>query len=266
MRVFKYWAEYGRILDIDGYQQYSKTLGGSNISIEDAEKTAREKLEKAQRIIKGEATKDCDYEVDIVEEIVERLDDKNIVTRNRYGALVLNSIDHVFIDIDQYQAGWLDWIFKPKLEGKPLLLSQITKTMSKPLYARYGFRLYETAKGYRLLITNAPFGARSSTSKGLMRVFKADYLYQWLCVKQNCYRARLTPKPYRIKQKRLKVIFPNRNAQEQAEHEAWVASYNDRSQGYSTCRLVKQQGPVSMNKVIEYHDNISGVQNRYRLA
>ncbi len=266
MRVFKYWAEYGRILNVDGFQQYSKARGGSNVSVEDAEQRAIEKLDKAQQIINGLARKDKDYEADIVEEIIERLDDKNVVTRNRYGALVLNSTNHVFIDIDDYVPGILDWLLKPRIPKKQLLLQKIEQTMNKPKYAHHGFRLYETAKGYRLMVSNMGYEARSSESKALMKNFGADYIYEWLCISQNCYRARLTPKPFRIKQKALRVIFPNRTEQQQKEHEAWFAEYENLSRGYSTCRLVKQMGPLTTNRVIEYHDRMTGIRNNYRLA
>lgn len=266
MRIFKFWAEYGRILNVDGYQQYSKAMGGSHISLEDAEKQAMARLDRAQRIINGETRKDRDYEANIVEEIVEILDDQNIVTRNRYGALVLNSTNHIFIDIDDYIPGIFDWILKPNVPEKTLLLQRIEKTMKKAKYTRYGFRLYETTKGYRLMVTNMGFDARSPESKSLMETFQSDYLYRWLCERQNCYRARLTPKPYRIRQKSLKVVFPNRTPQQQAEHEAWFAEYENRSKGYSTCRLVKQAGPLTTNRVIDYHDRVCGVQNNYRLA
>lgn len=99
-----------------------------------------------------------------------------------------------------------------------------------------------------------------------MKDFHADYLYDALCVKQNCYRARLTPKPYRIKQKRIKVMYPVRSTAEQDQLGDWIKEYRDKSSRYSTCHLVKEFGKVEMNSVIAYHDRWAKVKWSKRLA
>jgi len=266
MRIFRFWAEYGTVLDVHGMPQAAKARGGSNISVEDALEDAKEKLNKAQRIINGEIGRDKNYETDIVEEIIETIDEHNIVTRNRYGALVLNSKNLLFIDIDQYRRTLFDRIFRSSIPTKQLMLQRIQTTMQKPRYATFGFRLYETAKGYRLLVTGVDFAPRSLESKMLMRAFEADMLYQWLCVEQNCYRARLTPKPYRIEQKAIRVSYLGRTHQQQQELDAWVHAYTNRSRAFSTCRLISSSAIAQTNRVIEYHDRVTGVYNNYRLA
>lgn len=266
MRIFKYWVEHSKELNIDGLKQPSKVFGGSNVSTFEAIQDAENKLLKVQQIINGELGKDNEYEADILEEIIEKIDDANIVTRNRYGALVLNTKELMFIDVDAYSKTLFDVIFRRKYSLKELMLLNIEKTANKKVYADFGFRVYETANGFRILITNKAFDPRSKESKRIMIDFNSDYLYRWLCMKQNCYRARLTPKPYRVKQKKIKVIYPNRTEQQEQELSNWLNEYEQKNKSFSTCRLVKEFGRTRMNKVIEYHDKVTGVKSHATLA
>lgn len=266
MRIFKYWAEYSKEIIVDDFSQPSKTFGGSNISIEDAKKDALNKLKKAQERINSNSRKDSDYEADIMEEIIEKIDDGNIVTRNRYGALVLNSKDLFFIDIDSYSKSIYDVIFNRKKTQKELMLAKIEKNIQNNQYSNFSFRLYETFKGYRLLISNQNIEPRSKDANRIMRDFNSDYLYRWLCVKQNCYRARLTPKPHRVNQKRLKMIFPNRNENQEITHQSWVNEYNNKSNRYATCNFILKSGPIYNHPAIEFHDKVTNCEMNYKLA
>lgn len=266
MRIFKYWVEHSKELYIGNVKQLSKAFGGSNISKVEAVKDAENKLLKAQKIINGELKKEEDYEADILEEIVDKIDDENIITRNRYGALILNSKNVMFVDIDDYSKTMFDLLFRNKHSLKELMLNKIEKTAKKNKYSNFGFRIYETYKGFRILITNKNFNPRSQESRSIMNDFNSDHLYRWLCIKQNCYRARLTPKPYRIKQKGIKVIYPNRSPEEQKELSNWLKGYEQKSQKFSTCHLIKEYGKIRMNKTIEYHDKITAVKWGNKLA
>ena len=266
MRIFKYWVEHQESIEIDGIQQLSKVYGGSNTSEIDALSDAKNKLSRVRAIIKGKPQNDTSYEVDILEEIVHTIDNKNIVTRNRYGALVLNSKNALFIDVDYVSKTFFDSLFRRNLSPKELMLVKIEKTMQKSKYSTYGFRVYETCKGYRILVTNHNIDPKSKASNQIMKDFQSDWLYRSLCNKQNCYRARLTPKPYRIRQKGIKVIFPNRTSAQQEELNNWINSYEQKSKNYVTCRLVKQYGKVSLNNAIRYHDEITGTNRNSKLA
>ena len=266
MRIFKYWIEHSQELTVGSTKQLSKVFGGSNISEAHAIQDAKNKLHKAQQIIDREISKDEGYEADILEEIIDTIDHDNIITRNRYGALVLNSKKVMFIDVDDYSKTLSDAFFRSKLSKKQLMLRKIEKTAKQQQYAKLGFRVYETHKGYRILVTNKEFDPRSKESKRMMRDFNADYLYRWLCIKQNCYRARLTPKPYRIKQKGIKVIYPHRDNEQEQQLARWVKDYNQKSQRFSTCHLVAEYGTIQKSAAIDYHDKHTGVTWSNKLA
>lgn len=267
MRIFKYWAEVTEDLEVGKTTQKSTSFGGSNTSVEDAKNDARKRLRGIQEIILGRKSRIESYEANILEEIVKVIDQDNIITRNRYGALILNCKNLMFIDADQYPKTLLDLLFRNKMTRKELTLAKVLKVATQTKYAHLGFRVYETSQGYRIIVTNQEFDPRGPESDKLMKAFKADRLYGFLCRKQNCYRARLTPKPYRIKQKGIKVIFPNRSPEQEALLRKWISEYNLKLKKYSVCKLIEQIGSVnSHERIIEIHDQLTGIDRSGKLA
>jgi len=270
MRIFNYWEKYTRELEIDGLKQLSTAYGGSNVSREEAIKDAQRKLgnvvKKAERALLGKYDVDKEYEADIREEIIERLDAENIITRNRYGALVLNSTSLVFIDIDQVRPRFWESIWGPKKDNKTRILEKIERTVRKDPYTSLGIRVYETFQGYRLMITNADLEPRGIGTVEMMKNFGVDLLYLNLCIKQNCYRARLTPKPQRINLKYLRMKFPELTAEEAQLKMDWIAQYEANSKPFATCRLVKKYGRNRTSRIIDFHDRVSGVATSNPLA
>lgn len=195
------------------------------------------------------------------------INSENIITRNRYGALILNCKNLMFIDVDQYSKTLLDLLFRNKMTRKDLTLAKILTVAKQAKYSHLGFRIYETCQGYRIIVTNQKFDPRSTESQKLMKAFKADRLYGFLCWKQNCYRARLTPKPYRIKQKGIKVIFPNRSPEQEVLLRKWISAYNLKLEKYSVCALIEQIGVVnSHERIIEIHDQLTRTGMSKKLA
>ncbi len=266
MRIFKYWQLHTKEVPNNKDIQAISTYGGSNVSIEDTIKDAERKFKVIHDRISGNKERYEDYEVDIMEEIILKIDDNNIVTRNRYGALVLNSKSLIFIDVDEYKKSFWELIFKKNSSIKELMLQKITTTIKKNKYSKFGFRVYETFKGYRIMVINGAFQPKSKESQLIMKDFRADYLYRYLCVKQNCYRARLTPKPFRIKKSKLKIKFPYKNDIEKEELDNWVKEYNALSEKYATCKLVLTYGYDVTTSLIDYHDKVCKVKTNDRLA
>ena len=56
-------------------------------------------------------------------------------------------------------------------------------------------RVYQTAHGFRLLVENQTIKPNGQLYRLLARAFHCDDSYLRLCIQQECYRARLTPKP-----------------------------------------------------------------------
>jgi hypothetical protein len=61
-----------------------------------------------------------------------------------------------------------------------------------------GARLYRTHHGWRVMLVGAGITPDSDRMHDLFKALHADALYESLCERQQCWRARLTPKPYRV--------------------------------------------------------------------
>ncbi len=264
MKIYKYWTVEKQKILINGVEQEVTCYGGSNVSVEDARGKAREKAQKIQRKIAGERHLFEDYEVEIREEILQTIDDHSIVTRNRYGARVLNVESLMILDIDKPKPS--GGLFKKKDTRPPKeQIFEMVKTLATTKYKDIGFRIYETYQGARVIVLGKEFNPRDGASKKMMDEFNCDPLYTMLCVRQGCYRARLTPKPSRMKFRGFKVKYPREGGD--SEFQNWVSEYENMSRSFSVCKLIEQVGAsYSMNDVVMLHDDVTGVSYPQRLA
>ena len=126
MKLYRHWVAETR--EIAGTTFHLRD--GSNVSPEDA----AAKLERRAAILRasegrdlseeesaavrealldlGGRTPEGEYEAAICEEILDEPDARNAVTRNRYGAEVLNSEDTCFLDVDEvfHRESAFEWI------------------------------------------------------------------------------------------------------------------------------------------------------------
>jgi len=136
------------------------------------------------------------------------------ITRNAYGASVLNATNVMFVDVDIAQNGKDPDTGRPaapdavKSQDEALaLLTALVAT--RPDLA---FRVYATAAGLRYLCTNKLFQPETLESEEILKSLKSDKRYVLLCRKQKCYRARLTPKPWRCNKKAAQPAPPQQTA------------------------------------------------------
>ena len=71
-----------------------------------------------------------------------------------------------------------------------------------------GVRVYRTAAGLRVLVTGASAPPASDRARELLTELGSDPLYVELCSTHDSYRARLTPKPFRVGERALSVSWP----------------------------------------------------------
>jgi hypothetical protein len=268
MRVFKFWRQAQTTAVIDGIEKSISCFGGSNRSEADALADGQLRLEAVKRRIAGvEKGKGRDYEGDIREEPIEWIGDRDVVTRNRYGAEVLNTTSIVFVDVDQPPSSIMG-IFRPprsREQRKQAILQSLDKRFQKPDLGRMGIRVYETHSGVRLILGLQDMDPRSQEANKLMRSFNADRLYAALCARQNCYRARLTPKPYRIGVKRMRLRYPY-DEKDRNFIDAWIREYDAKSEGFSSCRLVQVQGRDILTPAVRLHDQRTKAESNLPLA
>ena len=265
MKLYKYWVRISGELSAWGDKEVAHCYGHSNHSYADAEKNGQEQLKKIQQKIDGETDIFEDYSAVIREEIIETVSPQNIVTRNRYGALVLNSEDTFFIDIDDYTKSFWELIsFKRITDPKKAIVSRVEK-ISEGL-PDFGIRIYETAAGIRLIVENCDFSSASNRAQELFRTFGTDYLYAMLCAKQECFRARLTPKSYRMRFKARRNVFPRADEAEDKAYHEWVDAYNQACERFATCHLIKKIGRCNGSSIIDYHDRMTKAMSDLPLA
>ena len=265
MKIFKYWiAEKSRV-EIQGELKEITTYGGSNLSVDDASLKAKDKMGKVIRKINGESDIFDDYEVEIREEILQVIDDHTIITRNRYGAQVLNTESLMFLDIDKPKPAGFGGLFKKSAgSDKEKIFDMARKLAASSKYAGMGFRIYETFQGARVIVTGRNFDPRERSTLDMMNDFNCDPLYTAICRKQGCFRARLTPKPYRMKMKAYKVNYPR---EMDIQFDNWLQSYEHESRGFSVCKFVEQTGAGSgSSEAVRLHDEMTGAGLHLPLA
>jgi hypothetical protein len=199
-----------------------------------------------------------------------------VITRNSYGCLVLNTARVMFVDVD---------LPEPKAPGLFARLFGKTSTEAPPLTeagaiakvenwtrsnSDWGWRIYRTRAGLRLLATHALFDPEAAASNGVFDALGADPLYHKLCQTQKCFRARLTPKPWRCALVRKPERWPFLDARAEKGFQKWEAQYQSMSFNWATCELVKKIGNEEIHPAIQpilkIHDELTKVESKLKLA
>jgi hypothetical protein len=132
-----------------------------------------------------------------------------------------------------------------------------------------GVRVYRTAAGLRVVVTGAAAPPSSDRARALLTELGSDPLYVELCATHDSYRARLTPKPFRVGMRALLVPWPFADDDARSRCEEWVAGYDARSSGHAVCRLVSASGPEpgpDEQRLVALHDTRCRVGERLPLA
>ena len=200
-----------------------------------------------------------------------------VVTRNSYGCLVLNTARVMFVDIDLPESKSTGGFFK-KLFGKagpaPSNSPQnaaLTKIENwTRANSQWGWRIYRTRAGLRLLATNGLFEADSAIAQNVFLALGTDPLYQTLCKAQKCFRARLTPKPWRCGLYSKPERWPWRDAKAEKKFQRWEAEYQDCSANWATCEFIRHIGNPDVHTgvqfVLKLHDDPTRAESKLQLA
>jgi hypothetical protein len=264
MKYFRYWTEETFNISIDSNIEEIKLLVGSNISKEEASKDASIQAKKIEQRI-SERTPKEEYDAAIKEHVSEIIDESNVITICRYGAKIWNTTEYTIFDLDDYPVDFFD-LFKSlrKLTKKERIIFKFEERIKRYPMLGSDFRLYETAKGIRVIGKKYidPTGKQYSS---LMRKVNVDWLYTQLSMKQNCYRARLTPKPYRMRIRTIKIKSPLDC--EKDHYKEWSKAYDQKSLNFSVVKLLKSIGQdFSYDRVIKQHDEMCNAHKNYKLA
>jgi hypothetical protein len=141
-------------------------------------------------------------------------------------------------------------------------------------FPKWGLRVYRTPAGLRLLATHAALDPRGDDATALFREMRADPIFVRMCFNQNCFRARLTPKPWRIgvdfhgwRSRRMVWPVPEDRL---AERREWVARYEEAAADYAACEYLLTIGNPEISPatrdVVRYHDEMCRVDRGLPIA
>ena len=243
--------------------------GWSETSSEDAHQNAERRLARILSALRaGHEPDEYQYVADgvICEQVIDRVfhgsDEVAVISRNVYGSLVMNTTRMMFVDIDTPQLGMLVRLKNWLTRNKPASPDASVTTQFRQWQKRnphFTLRVYRTYAGFRLIIQNRCFELVDDAALKILAELKSDRLYRRLCQQQQCFRARLTPKPWRIGLLRPPEAFPFRNEQAAQEVENWFKQYEEASKAYSVCQYVETIGEgmqhPTLSSLIAQHDS-----------
>ena len=125
----------------------------------------------------------------------------------------------------------------------------------------WGFRLYRTPAGLRLMATHQTLLPHDPEVALALQALGADPVYSAMCLKQNCFRARLTAKPWRIgvhsHMRPSPGVWPVAPERLQ-ERQIWVQAYEKTAASYAACSYVETLGHPTVHfevaAVMALHD------------
>ena len=139
------------------------------------------------------------------------------------------------------------WCRRHWLKAQPLPRDVLWQRVAE-FAAEYGglhLRVYETPAGLRVLVMNGTLSPCGDLCARMFEDLGADPHYVRMCRLQRCFRARVSPKPWRIERfapaRPPREVWPLEGAA-LAQREAWVAAYNRASEGYAACRFARTYG------------------------
>lgn len=220
--------------------------------------SAEEVAEHCARLRSLDELKEDEYSTLLLEPVLEQVDADSLITRNRYGVQVLNSTTLCFVDVDDFPLSLGDTLrglFGKKTTPEEKLLQALRDLCAAD--ESLGVRLYRTHNGWRVMLTGRGLAPDSARMHEICRILHADPLYESLCSRQQCWRARLTPKPYRVGVPGYpRPVDSESVATPQVQD--WLQRYESASRGKAVCRLVDAVGRKMQSPLIELHDRMTG--------
>ena len=274
MQFYRYWAKGEAIAPLRaGSDVPVACWEGSDVSESDARQRASTKAAQfAERLVhEGGFPDQYPYGVRVLrEEILREFRDATgqlaaVVTRNRYGAEVLNAARVLFVDVDlpegtgetlmQRLVRW--WRRQPRQHPLDAALSRLTAWLETR--SEWGVRIYRTAGGLRYLVTHALFTPGSPEAEAMMTAVGCDPQYVRLCRAQQTFRARLTPKPWRCGVAAPPDLRPPLDESLRLRAETWQSQYSAACYRFATCSLGGSYGnpriAPEIQPILALHDD-----------
>jgi hypothetical protein len=288
MRLPKYWGKgHVEVEDRKGRRHKFSAWGWSDTSKQDAERKGKERAASlGRRILNGEQPMRYLYGTSpLREEVVRQFQDQDgkvhsAITINSYGCHVLNSSELMMVDVDLPETGQVELILHylikivarnsmhPRQRREAAQLARVEEfSRLKP---NLGIRVYRTHSGLRYLFTNHKMKPDSAEAARDMEFLNADPVYIKLCKMQECFRGRLTPKPWRCGLRTTSIRYPWENDRERKLYQSWNQEYMKLSGDFATCKYIGEYGQRSSTGVVaellKVHDQLTKANMNLPLA
>ncbi len=299
MHFPKYWARADRIISRPGLAPGGvSALGWSDVSEADAKRVAEERAARlVERAAQGLEASPGEYyptrpaREPMLEEVVADPGNRAVVSRNRYGAEILNTEAMMMVDVDAaapetplaQARGCLAGLFSAftfKAPAPPPKASLVDEARAAAALGKarawceanpsWLLRLYQTAAGLRYLVLHASFDPAGPPAQAAFQALDCDPKYALLCRTQRSFRARLTPKPWRCGYHAEGQQGFWLRGDRRARAERWLAGYREAGAGYAVCRFIAEVGRGQKEPrfaaIVERHDAATGVGRAAELA
>jgi hypothetical protein len=127
----------------------------------------------------------------------------------------------------------------------------------------WNFRVYRTPAGLRVLATHATFDPNAPAVAECFRALGTDPIYVRMCSRQHCFRARVSPKPWRIgighHLRPRPGVWPVDPAQ-LPERQRWIEGYERAAKDFASCRFLESLGSGTVDSAVadvqQIHDEL----------
>jgi hypothetical protein len=129
------------------------------------------------------------------------------------------------------------------------------------------FRVYRTPAGLRLLAMHRTFDPGEPAVGECFGALQADTIYALMCARQHCFRARVSPKPWRVgisaHMRPRPGVWPIK-PERMPDRERWIAEYERASRGFAACRYERTVRSGVVDPVVDdlrrLHDSLTGAE------
>lgn len=138
---------------------------------------------------------------------------------------------------------------------------------------QWHLRVYETPAGYRLLAMQDVFDPTGEPAREALASLSSDRLFVRLCALQQCFRARVSPKYWRMGYKpteslpKSKWPFPPEHL---PRRQRWIEGYDRLARNYAACRFIERLGSSTTHPEAEavraVHDQFCQAESGLPLA
>ena len=288
----RHWTTVGTTAEKPGTGRVEVTLWGwSARSLADAAAVARSRAEDLARrgLPAGRIRGDYYPRRPVREEILQEVTGEDgsllaVLTRNRYGAVVLNTDVLLVADVDVplldpraargRRPGLLGRLFgggnaasaadgdaAPALEPAADAAAHARIAAFLARHGDWGVHVHRTFAGYRVLVSGSGARPDDPAATELLEALGSDALYVRLCRAQHSFRARLSPKPWRLPLPSLGGSWPVDDAGA-ARRRRWVQDYEAAGADRAVCRRVSwtgvEPGTADERTVLALHDRLTG--------